>query len=464
MKRFLDNLFGARRDTRPASRAQARRPQYHRMAVEQLPDRILPAVTVDFSGIALTITGDYRPDDIVLTNNTASQIMLNGDVITTPNGTPTVYSAIQIIVEGGGGNDTIDLSGLGTTVNSVGKWLYGGAGDDIIYGHGAGDLLKGGDGNDTLYGGGGNDGLYGEAGDDHLYGQAGDDGLYGDDYVGGTPSGGNDFLDGGAGNDTLRAGGGDDTLHISPDSDTFDGGFGSDTLSPAGITGNTFHVTGTNAGTVNGRTFSGVENLTGGMLRDMFAFTVVGFLDGSINGSSGNDFLDYSVLSIGVTVNLETGSATRVGNGAAGRVSGVENVLGSQGNDTLTGNDLSNVLVGNGGSDTLSGLAGRDILIGGSDPAGGVEYLNGGLGEDILIADVTAYDNNVSALANLQNLWNGPGTHMTRRYNIQTSFTPLTEGVTVFTNFCGDALDGGSDRWTPDFIFNGSPDCITGGT
>src|SRR5262249_54232815 len=101
-----------------------------------------------------------------------------------------------------------------------------------------------------------------------------------------------------------------------------------------------------------------------------------------------------------VTVNLATGTATRVTVGA-GAVSHIANVLGGAGNDKLTGDANSNILLGGKGNDTLSGGAGRDLLLGGL----GNDALNGGGDDDILIGGTTSYDANPAALDALMAEW-----------------------------------------------------------
>ena len=68
-------------------------------------------------------------------------------------------------------------------------------------------------------------------------------------------------------------------------------------------------------------------------------------------------------------------------NGAAGdRLGGIENITGSDYDDSLTGDSNANTLNGGGGEDTLNGLAGDDTLNGGA----GEDTLNGGVGADTL--------------------------------------------------------------------------------
>ena len=48
----------------------------------------------------------------------------------------------------------------------------------------------------------------------------------------------------------------------------------------------------------------------------------------------------------------------------------IENLLGSGGDDVLTGNNLDNVIVGGRGNDTILGLGGDDLLFGESKASG----------------------------------------------------------------------------------------------
>jgi Ca2+-binding RTX toxin-like protein len=95
-----------------------------------------------------------------------------------------------------------------------------------------------------------------------------------------------------------------------------------------------------------------------------------------------------------VTVNLATGSATNVNNGAAGSVTNIQNVLGSAtGTNVLTGDAQGNILIGGSGLNTLVGGSGSSLLIGGS----GHGTITGGSGSDILIAGTTTYSANTTA-------------------------------------------------------------------
>jgi glucose/arabinose dehydrogenase len=79
-------------------------------------------------------------------------------------------------------------------------------------------------------------------------------------------------------------------------------------------------------------------------------------------GGAGIDTADYSSSTTAVNVNLQTGRGT--GGDAQGDIlGGIENVIGSAFNDTLTGNTGNNTLVGRGGNDTIDGMAGSDTAV-----------------------------------------------------------------------------------------------------
>jgi Ca2+-binding RTX toxin-like protein len=106
----------------------------------------------------------------------------------------------------------------------------------------------------------------------------------------------------------------------------------------------------------------------------------------SLNGGTGIDAASYAGSTAGVTVNLTTGAASG-GHAAGDTFTAIENLVGSDHADTLTGNARDNLLNGGlgndglwggGGNDTLAGDGGNDTLTGG---AGG-DALSGGAGTD----------------------------------------------------------------------------------
>jgi autotransporter-associated beta strand protein len=255
---------------------------------------------------------------------------------------------------------------------------------------------------------------------------------------------------------TLNGLGGDNTLAVlstlSTAPVTFKGGSGNNTL-VGPTTGATWSITTTNGGKLTTTpatgtvSFSQVQNLVGGTGVDIFKLSAAGTVL-SIDGGGGGDWLDYSSFSTGVSVDLVTGAASKVGGGNPGGVHNIQNVRGGSGNDTLTGGG-GNILVGGGGSDVLTdvysgGLAsGRSLLIGG---AGG-DTLTAGSAGDLLIGGTTKYDTNNAALAALLAGWQSADDYATRFTKLHAGVGPggadkLVWGSTVLDDHAADTLTG----------------------
>ena len=164
---------------------------------------------------------------------------------------------------------------------------------------------------------------------------------------------------------------------------------GADTLvGPNSSTPNLWTLAGARTGTLTNSAlpapaqFSGIANLTGGSGPDTFAIqnSASGF--DAVNGGSGGNTLDYATFTSGVSVNLSTGAATKLG-----AVSNISIVIGGSGNDSLTGGSGGSVLFGGIGNDTLRAGSGRSLLVGGS----GADSLTGGSGDTILIGGQLSY-------------------------------------------------------------------------
>ena len=93
--------------------------------------------------------------------------------------TPRLRDVSKIYVDGGAGDDVIDLGALSIPAEvhagSGNDVVYGGSGDDTLYGDGGDDYLFDGRGTDLLVGGAGNDTLRSRYGPDTLLGQNGND-------------------------------------------------------------------------------------------------------------------------------------------------------------------------------------------------------------------------------------------------------------------------------------------------
>ncbi|MBT7082342.1 MAG: hypothetical protein HN929_12930, partial [Chloroflexi bacterium] len=208
--------------------------------------------------------------------------------------------------------------------------LEGGLGSDILTGKEGDDILDGGDGGDFASFASAISGVTidlalatpqtnGEEGSDtlinieNLVGSTRDDTLTGNDS--------DNIFVGGEGDDTLTGLGGEDILLGEEGNDTLEGGAGDDILD-------------------------------GGDQGDI------------LRGGEGIDTVTYADAQNAVTVDLLAGTGS--GDEADGDTfNSIENLVGSEHDDVLTGNTLSNSLVGGAGDDTLDGGAGDDFLEGG---------------------------------------------------------------------------------------------------
>lgn len=220
---------------------------------------------------------------------------------------------------------------------------------------------------------------------------------------------GDDNLRGGSGNDFLSGGDGDDILAGGSGNDTLDGGSGNDTNSFADIgLGVTATVAADGTGTASyggvSETFSGIENLTGSAQDDVLTATgaaanvlLGGDGDDILAGGGGPDVIDggegsdtNSFAGIGLPVSAtinEDGTGSASYGSIAETFQSIENLTGSDNDDTLTGNNSDNVIDGGLGDDVILGLVGSDTLSGndGDDliaGGGGVDQIDGGDGID----------------------------------------------------------------------------------
>jgi len=325
-------------------------------------------------------------------------------------------AAINITLSGGAA--TFDPSGEGPndrdTLTGI-EHIVGTNFADSITGDTFGNILYGGVGADTLIGGTGLDTLYGGADGDSLSGGADADLLYGGAAV--------DTLFGGADNDTLIGGAGADII---------DGDGGTDTASYADA-GSGVSVTINGTGTLGdalGDTLVEIENLTGSGFGD----TLVGdaganVIDGgggddvlrgglggdTLIGGTGIDTASFANSATAVNANLATGTASGEG---ADVLQTIENLIGSVGNDTLTGNDGVNQLSGGSGNDTISAAGGADTVFGGM----GNDTIDGGSGADLIYggpntvtqADFVPLDFNWSGFTNQAVIDQGAGVDRTQ--------------------------------------------------
>jgi Ca2+-binding RTX toxin-like protein len=301
------------------------------------------------------------------------------------------------------------LTGTSPSVSGAGvNILTGLAGNDILQGRGGADVLDGGAGRDAASYADATGGVVaslavpasntGEAAGDSyvaiedLIGSAFNDVLVGDN--------GPNRLYGLAGDDVLESRG--TTILINYlgiliyNSEILDGGAGNDTASyanaTAGVTAQLDFATLTeDFGDATGDVYVSVENLTGSAFGDTLvgdmgvnkllglggSDTLVGGAGGDLlNGGSGSDTALYGG-STGVVADL-TNASNNTGEAAGDTYVLIENLTGTTGNDTLTGNASANRLFSRNGDDFLNGMGGDDILQGGI----GFDTFDGGAGND----------------------------------------------------------------------------------
>ena len=240
-----------------------------------------------------------------------------GDQTVPADGTRTV------IVNGGGGNDSITVLARNTELASSG--LTGDAGDDVITGPDSNDTLTGGDGNDRLVAGKGADIMNGGAGNDTLVWNNGD---------------GSDVLNGDAGNDGAEVNG----------NATLGDGFALEA----------------NAGRIKFQR------------ANLVPFT----LDSSterfeVNGLGGDDIL-LTEAGVGALtlLSVDGGAGADTLNGS----DGPDLILGGEANDVLNGGGGDDRVVGDRGADTMNGGEGDDTLV--WNNGDGSDVANGDTGRD----------------------------------------------------------------------------------
>lgn len=247
----------------------------------------------------------------------------------------------------GGGTQAADLL-IGDSGNNM---ILGLSGDDTLIGGMGADTLDGTDGFDWTSYTNASAGLFFSFANPHLNtGEAQGDVLITVEGVIGTAL--DDTLLGGAGAEGLRGGAGVDNIQGDAGADTLWGDAGDDTLS-------------------------------GGAGSDL------------LYGGAGFDWASYAS-----TFRLDFENAANSTRDAVGDIfDSVEGVLGSSGNDTITGNGAANSFAGGAGDDLLQGRAGNDQLAGDA----GNDTLDGGTGADTLTGgagfDMASY---ASALAGLR--------------------------------------------------------------
>lgn len=353
------------------------------------------------TGIEALITTDLADAITGTTNGDRISALGGNDLIQAGAGTDQIFGgagndtlrgeAGNDTINGGMGNDTID-GGVGIDVVDYSFAVADGPEGELVassFGAAVVNLAQqtGGRGSEqdtiqfveNVIGTHLNDVITGDAGDNVLLGGAGADTLSGGD--------GNDVLIAGSlgvtnAVDEMNGGEGDDRLIVGTDVFSADGGAGSDTLD---------FSTGSDTAEGGGRTLSVIVDLQRGIVsRDVEDSTIVWAEGGgqaarSFDGQSisPTDVLRadpyFARSAADLNLRLPTGDeeSTDIPSFAievttsvlsreneASTITSIENVIGTDEMDFLTGNNADNTLTGGAGDDVLRGREGDDILLG----------------------------------------------------------------------------------------------------
>ncbi|WP_067584009.1 beta strand repeat-containing protein [Endozoicomonas ascidiicola] len=352
----------------------------------------------------------YGEDDNDILNGDAGNDTLYGgegdDTLTGGEGDDTFYGGNGTnTLNGGDGDDTADYSDRSSALN-IDMAVNSNAGGDVlnsienitatnfnddITGDALNNNINGGDGNDTIDGNTGNDILRGEIGDDIIEGGAGDDEIYGGE--------GNDTLTAGAGTDELYGDAGNDTLITGSNDDYLDGGSGIDTADYSGQPdSNAITVqfyTGTDPDITAELSISSTAGDTD-LLNNVEnitgsqgddTFRVTG-VNNSLDGQAGVDTVIFDNDNIS-SAGVTASLETGEARYTYGASTEVTDTLDNI--ENVTGSELGDELTGDSGTNVLNGGDGNDQLLG----SGGSDTLIGGSGTDT--ADYSALDDSVTA-------------------------------------------------------------------
>jgi Ca2+-binding RTX toxin-like protein len=355
-------------------------------------------VNIDLSATPGSGAGDAQADSVTVSGTGGSdqiQIVASLTAVTVSGLAEQVTligpeTGDTLTVNGGNGNDTINAAGMTTAVMNL--VLDGGAGNDTIIGSGGNDMLLGGDGNDTVTGGRGNDTALLGAGNDTFVWNPGD---------------GSDTVEGQDGTDTLVFNGSNapenmdisangtrarlfrDVGNVTMDLNSVEhiqlnALGGADTITVNDLTGTGVTQVAIDLGATPGNPGGDGQNDTviangtaasdqisvvnsGGsvMVKGLAAQVSIANMEAGdtlvVNGLGGDDVINASAIKAGqVHLTLNGGDGNDSITGSAGD----DLVIGGRGNDVMllgAGNDTAIWNPGD-GSDTVEGQAGTDTL------------------------------------------------------------------------------------------------------
>ena len=385
------------------------------IVVNNLAGTDVKQVAIDLAGVPGTGIGDGQPDTVTV-NGTAGK----NHISIASSGTSVVVTGLSaqvmidgaeagndtLVINGLGGNDTIDASAL--NAGQIKLRIDGGNGNDHIIGSRGDDVLIGGAGDDVVTGGAGNDVAFLGDGNDRFIWNPGD---------------GSDIVEGQAGFDTLEFNGSDasENIDISANGDRVRlfRDVGNVTMDLDGVERIQLAAAG-GADTIT------VNDLTGTDVKQVaidLAAAGTAHGDGQpdqviINGTAGNDVItidrDHGAVTVSglaetVTIAHAEGALDHltVSAGAGDDVIDASNLPADQIGLTLNGGAGNDVILGSHGNDTIIGGAGNDVLFGGAgndlfiwNPGDGSDVVEGQAGFDTLQFNGSNANENISISAN----------------------------------------------------------------
>ena len=144
------------------------------VTVNDLTGTGMNQVAIDLGSPPGSGTGDGQADTVVINATSGDDVIIiandNGVVTVTGLSTTVTITGFEaandrLVINGLGGDDVIDATGLGTAMRFTAN---GGDGNDVLIGSPGNDVLTGGNGDDVLIGDGGQDVLDGETGNNVL--------------------------------------------------------------------------------------------------------------------------------------------------------------------------------------------------------------------------------------------------------------------------------------------------------
>ncbi|RVH04054.1 calcium-binding protein [Sinorhizobium meliloti] len=294
-------------------------------------------------------------------------------------------------------------------------------------------------------------------------------------------SAGHDNLSGHFGNDVLNGNGGDDFITGGNGDDTYDGGTGHDILSFQDAYGSPLATNGVSLNTATGtvvdqfgfsETFQNFEEYRGTQFADKMigssaneTFMGLGGRD-TFDGWTGTDLVRYDRDAqfggtLGVKVDLAAGTA-KDGFGREDTLTSIEDVRGTDFDDSIVGNWAANFLRGFAGKDWINGGTGSDTMRGGKgndtytvDRPGDIadENADSGAGIDTIRSNISFNLGNTAAVkGSVENLV------LTGTWNVNGAGNGLNNSLSG--NSGNNSLNGGAG----DDVLNGDlgNDILTG--